>query len=214
MRILTTLLIKDLTLIFRDKRGIMSVLFFTALVSLLLFFSLGALPIDRGTIVMAVIWLSTLFGGTLQLNRTFDYEREESVLDGLKMIPGVMGKVYLSKFIVGTLMLFLVIVFATVFSCVLFNYSGGFRFLLPVTLGAVSMSALGTIFSSMVMTHHKKDSLLPALLYPLMAPIVIAVIKASDPAEANGIPWLNMIIAFDVMYLTASFLIFESIMDE
>lgn len=214
MQILTTLLMKDQRLLRRDKRGVVSVFFFTALVSLILFFGLGSLKIEKGIVLPIIIWLSTFFGGTLQLNRTFDYEREESVMEGLKMLPNVMSNIYLSKFIINTIALFTVLIFATFFSCILFNYSENFSFLLPISLGALGMSAIGTTFSSMVMSHHKKDIILPTLLYPLMVPIVIAVIKAMSATVVDNLPWLKIIIAFDVVYVTASYMMFESIVEE
>lgn len=208
------LLKKERTLLFRDKRGIISTLFFTALVSLILFFGLGYFDFDKVLVVPNTVWLATLFGGTLQLNRTFDYEREESVMEGLKMIPGIAGRIYLSKFIINVLIISLLILFATLFTSLLFNYSGGFGFLLPVFLGSVCISAVGTTFSSMFMGHHKKDIMLPTLFYPLVAPIVVAVIKASSITTPDTAPWLKLIIAFIIIYVTVSYLVFESILGE
>jgi heme exporter protein B len=214
MKTVFTLLEKEWKLFFRDKRGLISIFLFTALVTLLLFFGLGHLGIAPQNAVPLVIWLSTLFGGTLQLNRTFDYEREEAVMEGLKMIPGIAGKIYLSKFIVNTITLFLVFIFATLLASLLFNYSGSLNFVLPIALGAISMSAIGTTFSSMFMTHHKKDIMLPTLFYPLIAPIVIAVIKASDITTPDIGAWLKIIIVFNILYITISYLVFEHIIEE
>lgn len=214
MRDIFALLLKEKRLIFRDKRGLIAILLFTALVSLLLYFGLGYFEIDSARVVPNVIWLSTLFGGTLQLNRTFDYEREEDVMEGLKMIPNIAGKIYLSKFIVNCLVLITILAFATFFTSLLFNYGKSYSFLLPILLGAISMSALGTAFSSMFMSHHKKDIMLPTLFYPLIAPVVIAVIKSTDTTTVETLPWIKLIIVFNILYITISYLLFESILEE
>ena len=214
MKLVTALLKKEQKLFLRDTRGLLTSLFFTALVSLLLFFGLGQLEFDKIAVVPNVVWLATLFGGTLQLNRTFDYERDELVMEGLIMVPDVAGAIYLSKFIVNCLVLVLVALSATFFSCILFNYTQGFGFLIPIMLGGICMSAVGTTFSSMFMTHHKKDIMLPTLFYPLMIPIIIAVIKAIDPTTANTTPWLKLIVAFSVLYTTASYLLFEHLLED
>lgn len=214
MRVLYTFLLKDILLVRRDKKGMISVFFFTALVSLLLFFGLGYQNIPEEVIVPSVVWLSTFFGGTLQLNRTFDHEREESVMEGLRLVPNAVSLVYLSKFLINTVMIFLVSLFAAFFAGLLFNYFQDFSFMLPIALGAVGMSVLGTALSSMVMGHHKKDIILPALLYPLMVPVVISVIKATEAGAGDNIPWLRIIIIFNVVYLAVSYMLFESIMDE
>lgn len=214
MRTFAALLMKDFLLARRDRKGMISVFFFTALVSLLLFLGLGFRNIPGEAIIPVVVWLSTFFGGTLQLNRTFDCECEELVMEGLRLVPGAVGRVYLSKFFLNTIMLFLVTVFAAFFTGLLFNYFQGFGFLLPIALGSVGMSALGTSLSSMVMGHHKKDILLPALLYPLMVPVVISVIKAMTAGMEASFPWMRIIIIFDIVYLSVSYMLFESMMDE
>lgn len=214
MQAYLALLKKERKLLLRDKMGLLSMLFFTALVSIILYFGLGYFGIDKQSIVPNVIWLAVIFGGTIQLNRTYDHERDESVMVGLKMIPDIAGKIYLSKFIVNMLILLLLIAFATLFTSVLFNYSGTFSFLLPVSLGAIGISAVGTVFSSMFMDHHKKDIMLPTLFYPLIAPIVIAVIRAADAATLNSGLWLKVIVVFNILYITASYLIFDHILED
>jgi len=196
-----TLLSKERRLLARDRKGILSILLFTALVVLLLFFGLSHFEIEREGLLPNIVWLATLFGGTLQLNRCFDYEREGAVMEGLKMIPNIAGSIFFSKFFINTVVILFIAFFATILASVLLNYSGDFLFLIPITLGAIGMSAVGTTFSTMFIGHHKKEILLPTLFYPLITPLVIAVIKASDSSTLETLAWLKMIVAFNVICL-------------
>lgn len=214
MKLLVALLKKEYILFIRDRKGFAGIFLFTALVTLLLYFGLGEFGLERELIIPNVVWLATIFGGTLQLNRTFDYEREESVMEGLKMVPDIAGNIYISKFLVNASALIVVMLFATLFSSILFNFGGPFSFLLPVFLGTISLSAVGTTFSSMFMQHHKKDIMLPTLFYPLIAPVVIAVIKAASLPTDAATGWLKIIIVFDVLYITVSYLVFDALLEE
>jgi len=165
---------------------------------------------DTNVYVSAIV-----FGGTLQLNRTYDFERDEAVLDGMRLIEGMAAPFYLSKFFVNLVMLIIIGLFSSVLSAFLFNaplYQEWARLLWPLLLGIVGLAALGTSCSTMVMTLHKRDILLPAIFYPLLMPLSIAVIKAmGDGVDTNV--WLKILFAFDVIFVTASLLVFEKIME-
>ena len=56
--------------------------------------------------------------------------------------------------------------------------------------------------------------MLPVLLFPVSIPLVIAAVKAStlllqQMPHADCIPWLKIIIAFDIIYVTAAYFLAE-----
>lgn len=56
--------------------------------------------------------------------------------------------------------------------------------------------------------------MLPILLFPVSVPLVIAAVKAStlllqQMPHNYCIPWLKIIIAFDLIYLTAAYMLAE-----
>jgi heme exporter protein B len=79
-------------------------------------------------------------------------------------------------------------------------------------LGLLGLTAVGTTFSTMVMVHHKRDILLPTIFYPLIAPLSIIVIKAMA-GDVNAVAWMKLLLAFDVIYVTASVLVFDKMME-
>lgn len=210
------LLKKEWLLSTRQKHMFLSLVLFSTLVILLVYFGLEVLEVKPAGIVPPVIWLAVVFGGTLQLNRTYDFERDEDVLDGIRLIKGVATVFYLSKFLVNLIMLFLILVFSALVASLLFDYPlvsylGVIAW--PLVLGLVGLASVGTTFSTMVMVHHKRDILLPTIFYPLIAPLSIAVIKAMAPEAADAASWFKILLAFDVIYVTMSILVFDKMME-
>lgn len=210
------LLKKEWLLLLRQKYLFLSLLLFSALVILLIYFGTEAFGSHPDAVVPAVIWISCVFGGTLQLNRTYDFERDEDVLDGMRLIKGVATPFYLSKFVVNLVILMLITIFSTTVATLLFNYPivVNLSYIwLPLVCGLIGLTAVGTTFSTMVMAHHKRDILLPTIFYPLVAPLSVAVIKAMTPNAADTAQWLKILLAFDVIYVTASLLVFDKMIE-
>ncbi|MBI2091462.1 MAG: heme exporter protein CcmB [Deltaproteobacteria bacterium] len=207
---------KEWILAGRQKAVFLSLLLFSTLVILLIYFGLEVLEVKPKGIVPPVIWLAIVFGGTLQLNRTYDFERDEDVLDGMRLIPDIATQFYLSKFAVNFLMLAIITVFSSFVASILFDYplfTELRNIIPPLFLGLLGLTAVGTTFSTMVMVHHKRDILLPTIFYPLIAPLSIAVIKSMQPEYLDAASWFKILLVFDIIYVTASLLVFDKMME-
>ncbi len=60
---------------------------------------------------------------------------------------------------------------------------------------------------------------LPILFFPIVVPVIISAVKASGLALSGGswsslASWLEMIGAFDVIFLVVSFLVFSFVIEE
>ncbi len=208
------LLKKEWLLTLRQKQVFYSLFLFSTLVIMLIYFGLEVLDVLPKGVVPPVIWLTLVFGGTLQLNRTYDFERDEDVLEGMRLIPGIATKFYLSKLLTNLVMLFLILLFSTFIATLLFDYplmANLSNIVIPLILGLIGLAATGTTFSTMVKAHHKRDILLPTLFYPLIAPLSVAVIKSFSSAEP--LVWIKILLAFDVIYVTASVLVFDKMLE-
>ena len=71
----------------------------------------------------------------------------------------------------------------------------------------------------MTVQTHLRDLLLPVLLFPLLIPLLMAVVKAST-AILSGLAlsevqvWLNLVIVYDIIFSTAAYLVFEYVIKE
>jgi len=90
--------------------------------------------------------------------------------------------------------------------------------LLIILLGTAGVAITGTVFSAVAAQARLRELLLPLLLLPVMAPVLIASTEATsevlrDPPELSPI-WLTFLVAFDVVFLTTSWLISEYLLEE
>jgi heme exporter protein B len=88
-----------------------------------------------------------------------------------------------------------------------------------VLLGSIGYAAVGTLLASMAVQARTRDVLLPILLFPVVLPVLISAVKATnavllglDPAELW--PWLNLLIAYDVIFTSAAFMLFDFVVEE
>ena len=85
------------------------------------------------------------------------------------------------------------------------------------SMSTLGIAAVGTLFSAMAAATRARELLLPILVFPLIVPVVIAAVRATGtllvPA-ANEPPWLGLIVAFDIIFLSASMLTFEYVVEE
>jgi heme exporter protein B len=88
-----------------------------------------------------------------------------------------------------------------------------------ILLGSLGYVAVGTLLASMTVQTRTRDVLLPILLFPLAIPVLIAAVKASggflQAAEMSEIwPWLNLLIAYDVIFIAVAFMVFDYVVEE
>jgi heme exporter protein B len=91
--------------------------------------------------------------------------------------------------------------------------------ILVILLGSIGYVAVGTLLSSMSVQTRTRDVLLPILLFPVILPVVIAAVKAStgflQGLEMSEImPWLNLLLVYDVIFSAVAFMVFDFIVEE
>jgi len=79
--------------------------------------------------------------------------------------------------------------------------------------------AVGTLLSTMAVQTRTRDVLLPILLFPLVIPVLIAAVKASNGflqgiEITDIIPWVNLLIVYDVIFIAIAFMVFDYIVEE
>ena len=211
---------KDLLTEFRTKEIIVSVLVFALLVLVIFSFALGT-GVDRTEIVASgILWVALTFGGVISLNRVFAGEKENSSLEGLMLCPVDHAVIYWGKLAGSfTFMLAMAIVVTPIFLA-LFNlpiFLPGLA--LIIILALLGFAAVGTLFSALAANTRARDIMLPILFLPVVVPVIIAAVKATGPVLAGGAwvdmsTWLQIMIAFDIIYLVVATLVFEFVVEE
>jgi len=211
---------KDLAAELRSRELLSAMLVFALLVILIFNFALELDIATRQTITSGVLWVTFAFAGTLGLNRSMAVERDRGCLDGLLLAPVDRSALYFGKGI-GNLA-FMLIVEAIVLPTysILYNVNL-FRpgLIVVVLLGSIGYAAVGTLLASMAVQARTRDVLLPILLFPVVLPVLISAVKATNAVllgleSAELWPWLNLLIAYDVIFTAVAFMLFDFVVEE
>jgi len=93
------------------------------------------------------------------------------------------------------------------------------RLALIIILALLGFAAIGTLFSALAANTRARDTMLPILFLPVVIPVIVAAVKATGPVLAGGSwgdmsTWLQIMIAFDIIYLVVATLVFEFVVEE
>lgn len=211
---------KDLRAEWRSREMISSMLVFALLVIVIFNFALELQVNMRANLSAGVLWVTFTFAGTLGLNRSMAVEKDRGCLDGLLLAPVDRAAIYLGKALANWIFMLLVAAIVLPIFSVLYNVNLFIPgLLLTILLGTEGYAAVGTMLSSMAVQARTRDILLPILLFPVVVPLVVAAVKATDgylqAFELIEIqPWLTLIIVFDVIFTSVAFMVFDSIVEE
>jgi heme exporter protein B len=165
-----------------------------------------------------LLWIGFAFAGMLGFGRSFAGERERGTLDGILLAPVDRGAVYLARSITNTLLMGIVELVSLPVFIGLYNVQVSWgQLLLTTALGTIGFSGAGTLVAAIAANTRAREVLLPLLLLPLTVPVLIASVKETAVAmgarPAESLPWLQLLLGFDVIVVAASFLVFEYVLD-
>ena len=92
-----------------------------------------------------------------------------------------------------------------------------FKRLWLLSIGPLSLRAVGVILSVMASTTGGKESLLSVLLLALVLPVIMAVTKCTVSLllteSLRGTFWITLLILYSIVFLTISYLLFEFVIE-
>ncbi len=211
---------KDLTAEYRSRELFSAMLVFSLLVILIFNFALELDVKTRQSATAGILWVTFAFAGTLGLNRSMAIEKDRGCLDGLLLAPVDRAAIYFGKAISN--LAFMLIVEAIVLPVYSFLYNMNLfnpGLLMVILLGSIGYIAVGTLLASMAVETRTRDVLLPILLFPVAIPVLIAAVRASGGYLTGDefpaiLPWLNLLIVYDVIFISIAFMVFDYVVEE
>ena len=225
---------KDLALQFRTKDILALIIVFSVLVVLIFCFAFG--PIfpekleERGKLAASVLWATFLFAGIIALNRSFDVERANGALHGLRLTGIDASYFYVSK--VVSIFVFLILLEVVVtpialqFLDVLTVLPVPLQAQLPwlllkligvLAIGTLGFCAVGVIVSGISTNTGGKESLLSVILLPLTFPVIMAGAKCTvsllTTGGLGGNFWISILVVYSLVFLASSYLLFEFVVE-
>lgn len=215
------LLAKELRLEFRSRDLLSATIVFALVVVVLFSFAFDPTAAESRRYGPGLLWISFLFAGSLMLNPSFARERLNDTMDALRMAPISPFAILAAKMLANFIFMSLVeVVLVPVFS-VLYNVSlGGIagQLVLVLMLGTIGITVTGTVFSAISSRARLRELLLPLLLLPILTPLLIAAVEATaslfvEQPELDR-TWVALLAGFDTVFLTASWLLCEYLIEE
>jgi heme exporter protein B len=215
------LLGKELRTEFRTRELLTTTLVFVLAVLVLFSFTFDPTTAESRRFGPGLLWLALLFAGSLMLHPSFAREQAHDTLAALRMAPlepfAILAAKILANFcflLVAELLL--LPVFGALYNLNLWPILG--RLLIVLMLGTLALSTIGTVFSAISSQARMRELLLPLLLLPLLTPALIASAEATtglleDPPGLSG-TWTGVLVAFDVTFLTVTWLFGEYLLEE
>jgi len=211
---------KDLAAELRSRELLSAMLVFALLVILIFNFALELDVKTRATITAGVLWVTFAFAGTLGLNRSMAVEKDRGCLDGLLLAPVDRTAIYFGKVISNLAFMLIVEAIVLPVYSILYNTNLLSLGLIGVILlGSIGYVAVGTLLSSMAVQTRTRDVMLPILLFPVIVPVLVAAVKASSgvlqglPMD-EILPWLNLLVVYDVIFIAIAFMVFDYVVEE
>jgi len=167
-----------------------------------------------------VLWVAYLFSGVLCFEKTMAVERSDGALAALMLAPTARATLYFSKLITNLLLMAAVALIITPAGVLFFHFDlslapGAFAGVMALSL--LGFAAVGTLFASVVSSSRLQGGLLAMMVFPIALPLVIASTQLMLHRFRDGLPLelvaVGIIVAFDVIFLTASWLVFEIVLE-
>jgi len=216
------IVLKDLVTELKTKELFSSMFIFALLVIIIFIFSVDLSIVKANEVGPGVLWVAFLFAGTMGLNRSFMLEKENGCLEGLILTPADRTAIYFGKLTSNLIFLlvmeiFILPLFMIFFNVDLISFIG--PLLVVIFLGTLGFCAIGTLLSSLASNLKTREIMLPILLYPLIVPVVIAVVKMTGQvldgkSLGEMMNWVGLTLAFDIIFIGVSILTIDHILEE
>ncbi len=221
MKALRAIIFKDIVVEMRNKESVSSMLMFGLLSIVIFNFAFQSSGVDRSFLGPGILWVAFTFAGIIGLNRSLSMELDNDCMQGLLLAPLSRGDLYLAK--VASNYAFMMIAELFVLPAFVLFYNLRFDAKIAEIVGVAAVAtlgfvAIGTILSMISANTRMKEVMLPIMQIPITVPVIIASVEATGMilrGETDGITFpLAVLGTFSIVYLTASYMVIEYVVEE
>ncbi len=167
-----------------------------------------------------LFWMAITFMTLWTLNRAFAIESSDGALDGLRMAGASPPGVFVGKATAVAAQLLVVEIVIGIGAAVLFDAPLAEPALAVVTVTAttLALATSGTLYGAVAAGTRLRDTLVPLLVLPALAPVLLAASRATEAAlfgpATDGWRWLPIIGLFALLYGAVGIMSFAALMEE
>ena len=215
---------KDLTIEWNSRILVNQVAPFAAIVMVLFAFALDNEGILQ-RVAPGLVWLATLFSMLVVIQRSFAVESADGALDALRVAGVNSSAIFAGKSLALMVQLFALELLLLGTAVVLYGVEmslGGFGVAMLTLLAAtVGLACVGTLYGGLAAGARGRETLLPLLLLPVVAPVLIGATRATEAAfgsggtkVSEGWPWIVLLVVFAVIFSAVGSVAFGPLVDE
>ena len=172
-----------------------------------------------------LVWLATMFSLLILVGRTFAIEADDGALDALRVAGVDPVAIFWGKSAALAVQLFALELILLVAAVILYGADvplAGLG-LLAVTLvvATFGLAFVGTLYGGLAAGFTGRESLLPLLVFPVVAPVLIGATRAVESALgtggvalAEGWPWVGLLTVFAIAFGAGGALAFGPMIEE
>ena len=211
---------KDLLIEIRSRIIINQIAPYTLLIIVLFGFALDADTETLRDTGPGLFWVSTLLVAILAVQRSVDIEISDSALDRLLLSGISPASIYIGKTIALYVQLIILEVGLFIVMLVLFDMSVDNYSLIVASaiLTTLAISSSGTLYGVIASGVGVRETLLPVLFLPVLAPAVIGATRAYGDAfgrvNADGWAWLGLLSVIAILYTLIGMLTYGKLLEE
>jgi len=201
----------------RTRYAINALAMFILVTISVILFSIGQEKISihlTGGLFWVVIFFSAMSG----LSRAFVSEEERGTTLTLQLIAApstiYFGKLFFNLVLVFIMNIAIVILYYMWFnSFIILNFS---LFLLALFFGSMGIAISSTIIAAIISKANTKGTLYPVLSFPILLPLILTLMELTKFAMdgnliSDSLVELAVLICYDVIMLTAGYMLFDFI---
>ena len=214
-------MVKDLRIEMRSRVVAAQIFPFGILVLLLFAFAFDpAGTAQRRAIAPGLFWATVLLASILAVGRSAAVEAENGARDGMRLAGLDAGAIFLGKVaaVVIELLILEVLLLLGTFTLYDVHAHGMVPILITMVLATIGIATTGTVYGVLAAGAKARETLVPILVLPICAPVMLGATKAFESAlggrSGEAWPWIQLLAVFAVVYTTAGFVAHEALLEE
>ncbi len=211
---------KDLRIEMRTRVALNQIAPFAVLVLLLFAFALDSERTVLSRATPGLFWVAVLLSALLAIQRSFALEAVDGVRDALRLSGLHPAGIFLGKLAAVTVQLLVLELLLALGVVALYDATLATPLLLVPTclVATIGLGAVGCLYGVLAAGQRVAETILPLLLLPALAPLLLAATQAFQAAvegtAGDGGRWLALLIAFAAAYVAIGIATFGILLDD
>lgn len=204
----------------RTRYAVNALAMFILVTISVIMFSVGSEKITE-YLTGGLLWVVIFFSAMSGLSRAFVSEEERGTTMTLQLIAAP-STIYSGKLIFNLILVFLMNFVITFLFIILFpsflvkNYG---LFAIAFVLGNIGIAISSTIIAAIISKASSKGTLYPVLSFPILLPLILTLLELTKfSMDGNSISGsfveIAVLVCYDVIMISASYLLFDFIWKE